>query len=104
MARTKNVAGKARYPDKGQEPYLTITLFESTWQILKANTVHPLKPYASALLRVQTPATFGGWDMGDNYLDDLRWLLMKGAEVTYYADDVFESRKEAVMFLLGVEI
>ena len=64
-----NPYGKRRTADN---PYATYVSGYWTWHILKLNQ-SPEKAktneYATALMAVSSPHTFGSHDMGDNYLD-----------------------------------
>lgn len=71
---TKNPMGKGR---KVSDPYLVVDgtsagLTGWTYKILKANSLDPEKPFASWFADVSSPFTFGGSDMGDTYVKDIR--------------------------------
>jgi hypothetical protein len=65
-----NPMGKARKVDA---PYLIID-GGGGWEyrVLKANTTNPGKPGGSWYCAVKSPHTFGGFDMGDTYITDIR--------------------------------
>ena len=56
-------------------PYATLVgvMFggQAEYRILKKNTKFCGDPYASMFVAAQTPATFGGFDMGDTYISEL---------------------------------
>lgn len=56
-------------------PYAVLTgqMFggEAIFKILKKNTKNLQDEYASVLVAASSPATFGGYDMGDTYIADL---------------------------------
>jgi len=52
-------------------PWLTITDGSWTWKVLQAPVTNPDKPFASWLCAVSSPYTFGGYDMGDTYINDI---------------------------------
>lgn len=93
----KNPAGKARKSDK---PYLTIEGFGWTWKVLKFWQADGRKPYARAFCDVSSPMTFGGSDMGDTYVSDLRDAFRMGATVTQMDGITVEEAVE----LLGVQL
>lgn len=56
-----------------QEPHATYESGDWTWKVLKVNA--PKQPldthYISWFCAVQSPMTYGGWDMGDTYVTDV---------------------------------
>ena len=42
------------------------------WRVLKKNQADDNKPYASWFCAVKSPYTFGGWDMGDTYVSEIK--------------------------------
>jgi hypothetical protein len=65
-------------------PYATLTgiMFggEAEYRILKKNTKFCETQYASLFVAAQTPATFGGFDMGDTYVSELVNLSLASVE------------------------
>jgi hypothetical protein len=64
-----NPMGKTRPVDK---PYLIVEAGGWTWRVLKAWSIDPTKPGARWFCSVSSPYTFGGADMGDTYVTDVR--------------------------------
>lgn len=52
-------------------PWLTIIDGGWTWKVLQAHVANPDQKYASWFCAVSSPATFGGYDMGDTYISDI---------------------------------
>ncbi len=52
-----------------EEPHATYKAGDWTWLVLKVNAPKksPRSPYATWMVAAQSPNTFGGWDMGDTY-------------------------------------
>ena len=68
---TKNLFGKSR---PKENPYATYTLDDWEWRVLKTNqrkAKEETNPNASWFVAVRTPMTYGGWDMGDTYVNDI---------------------------------
>lgn len=78
MARTPNPMGKTRPVEK---PYLIVEDDGWEYRVLKANTTKPGKPGASWFCAVKSPMTFGGMDMGDTYIADIRGTVTFRDEV-----------------------
>jgi len=67
----KNTHAKTRGLDN---PYHTITIGDWEWRILKryqSPSHERVNPYARWFCAVKSPATYGGWDMGDTYISDI---------------------------------
>ncbi len=56
-------------------PWLTVEDGDWTYKVLQAHVADPDRPYASWLCAVSSPATFGGWDMGDTYISEVRGFV-----------------------------
>ena len=78
MARAKNYCGKMRKQDN---PYETWTLTDYRgvavwiWKVLKKYQTpenEAKNPYARWLVSSQSEGTFGGWEMGDTYVRDVK--------------------------------
>lgn len=52
-----------------EAPHATYKAGEWTWLVLKVNapSATPRARYTTWLVAAQSPATFGGWDLGDTY-------------------------------------
>ena len=70
------MAGKARpmgKTRKASDPWLVVEDGTGwTWRVLQAHTADPDAPYASWFCDVSSPYTFGGSDMGDTYVSEVR--------------------------------
>lgn len=64
-----NPMGKTR---KLENPYLIVQNGSWEYRVLKANTANPGKPGGSWFCAVKSEYTFGGYDMGDTYISDVR--------------------------------
>ena len=78
MARAKNFCGKMRKQDN---PYETWTLTDFSgkavwiWKVLKKYQTpenEAKNPYARWLVSSQSEGTFGGWEMGDTYVHEIK--------------------------------
>ena len=68
---TKNLFGKSR---PKENPYATYKLDDWEWRVLKTNQrkdKEDTNPNASWFVAVRTPMTYGGWDLGDTYVNDI---------------------------------
>ena len=79
----KNPYGKTR---KESEPYATYSDKRTgwTWKILKTYQTPDngaKNPYATAFCSVSSPYTYGGSDLGDTYLNDIRGTLIQGTDI-----------------------
>jgi len=56
-----------------ETPHATYTAGEWTWKILKVNQPKksPHDRYSTWMVAAQSPATYGGWDMGDTYCHEV---------------------------------
>jgi hypothetical protein len=77
--------GKAR---KVENPYIIITDGSWEWRVLKAYSADPDKQYARWFCAVKSPFTYGGWDMGDTYIED---VVRGGGYITHLDESVPES-------------
>jgi hypothetical protein len=73
----KNPCGKTRPLDNPYEVWKGRVMIggdELTmeWRVLKKWQVDDWKPYARWFCAVQSEATFGGWDYGDVYVDEIK--------------------------------
>jgi hypothetical protein len=67
--------GKTR---KLEQPWLTIDGGDGwEYRVLQAHVEDPNKPYASWFCAVKSPNTFGGWDMGDTYISQIRGVIVQ---------------------------
>ena len=65
----KLTMGKTRPTDK---PYLTVAGYGGfTYNVLKAYSADPDKPYARWFLATKSPFTYGSWELGDGYIADV---------------------------------
>lgn len=64
----KNTMLKTR---KADNPYEVWVYGDWTWKVLKKYQADDHKPFAKWLVAAQSPGTFGGWDMGDNYAAEI---------------------------------
>jgi len=72
--------GKQRPIDK---PYLIIDDGVYKTHVLKAFTKNPEQPYARWYCAVQSPFTYGGWDIGSTYVSDITGVITyRDPEVT----------------------
>ena len=65
-----------------EEPHATYKAGDWTWLVLKVNAPgkSPRTPFATWMVAAQSPATFGGWDMGDTYaIEVLRFGTLESA-------------------------
>lgn len=80
-----NPLGKSR---KVEAPYLTVedprTGF--IYKVLKAWQSDPDKPYARWFCAVSSPYTYGGYDMGDTYVSDVRGIIVQRDPIVTDAD------------------
>lgn len=93
------MAALGRKTRKQDDPYLTVKLGRWTWKLLKFYRNDGSTPFARVLCAVNSPATYGGYDVGDTYIDDIRSVLARGAGWTL-ADDVDH---ETITQLLGIK-
>lgn len=81
---SKNPYGKTR---KYADPYAIYTdprLPGWEWRILKLNQrpdQAAKNPYASALCAVSSPYTYGSYDLGDTYLNEIGRFLVSGVDI-----------------------
>lgn len=71
IKRKVNLWGKTR---KLNEPYVSVVHNGWEWRILKAYKTRKAERedrYARWLCAVKSPMTFGSWDMGDAYCNDV---------------------------------
>jgi hypothetical protein len=64
------------------EPYETYVLGDWEWRVLKHNCSpagEMKNPYASVFCAVRSPYTFGGWEYGDTYCQDIPGYIFEGA-------------------------
>ena len=97
----KNLCAKTRDVDN---PYLTLYAARTgwTWRLLKSWQGDPEKPYGRIFCQVDSPFTHGLPDMGDTYVSDIVMGAANGfAQITQFADDVFDSPEQAAIALLG---
>jgi len=75
----KNLCLKERKID---DPYETWRSFDGTWtwKVLKKWQVDDNKPYARWLCAVSSPYTYGGYDVGDVYVKDIKSYAVKVME------------------------
>lgn len=76
-----NPYGKSR---KKEDPYATYKSGEWEYRILKLNQAPKgakLNPYATAFCAVKSPMTFGSYDLGDTYLNDISGELVQGTDI-----------------------
>lgn len=75
-----NPMGKTR---KVEQPYLIVEDDRTgfVYHVLKANTANPGKAGGSWFCAVKSPYTYGGWDMGDTYIADVRGAVTFRDEV-----------------------
>lgn len=74
---TKNLCGKARKLDN---PYEIWRVGDWEWRVLKKYQTpenEAKNPYARWFCAVKSPMTFGGWDMGDTYVVDIKRVAQK---------------------------
>lgn len=72
MAGKSIPMGKSRTVDK---PYLIVQSDGWEYRVLKAYSADPDKQYARWFCSVKSPYTFGGADMGDTYVSDVRGVV-----------------------------
>jgi hypothetical protein len=66
--RTANPCAKTRDKDN---PYEVWQAGAWEWRVLKKYQVDDSKPYARWLCAVRSPFTYGGFDVGDCYVQDI---------------------------------
>ena len=77
-----NPYGKSRKTN--EEPYATYVQGTWTWKVLKLNQAPEnaaKNPQASALCAVRSPGTYGSFDIGDTYLNDIEGELVQGVDI-----------------------
>ena len=71
MAREKNECAKMR---KKEDPYEIWVRGDWEWRVLKkyqSPSNEAKNEYAVWMCAVKSPMTYGGWDMGDTYVNDV---------------------------------
>lgn len=112
MPATQNPYGKSRDVKK---PYAVYTNHDGswTWKVLKLNQRPDMaakNPYASAFCAVESPYTFGSYDLGDTYLNDIGRVHVSGPDILAECGRVTnskittEAQAERLMGMAGVEI
>jgi len=75
VAKAKNECGKMR---PVENPYEVWTNAQGwTWKVLKKWQTDDNKPYARWFCAVSSPFTFGGYDMGDVYVSEIKAYATK---------------------------
>lgn len=71
-----------------EEPHATYSAGEWTWKVLKVNAPSrdPSTQYVSWMCAVQSPMTYGGWDMGDTYSSEVLRFATLVDSTTEFAD------------------
>lgn len=76
-----NPYGKSR---KTENPYAIYKNGDWEYRILKVNQAPEnaaKNQYASAFCAVKSPMTFGSFDLGDTYLNDISGVLVSGPDI-----------------------
>jgi hypothetical protein len=66
----KNPSSKMRKVDDPYEIWVNDSGWE--WRVLKKHQIDDNKPYARWLCAVKSPSTFGSYDYGDVYVNDIK--------------------------------
>jgi len=67
---SKNLCNKER---KVWEPYeIWVNLAGWEWRVLKKWQADDNKPYARWFCAVKSPLTYGSWEYGDTYVEDVK--------------------------------
>jgi len=74
---TKNPCAKTRPLDKPYEVWKNNFGWE--WRVLKKWQVNDDKHYARWFCAVRSPCTFGSWEYGDTYVNEIKVLAVKVA-------------------------
>jgi hypothetical protein len=70
----KNLCGKTRKIEHPYEVWTSPVFGGCEYRILKkyqSPEAEAKNPYARWMVAAKSPATFGGWDMGDTYIKDI---------------------------------
>ncbi len=68
----KNTQAKTRKIEQPYEVWVGNAFDGVEWRILKKWQADDNKPYARWFVAARSGATFGGWDMGDEYVENIK--------------------------------